>query len=98
MEKAVLYFRIYAAGLPFLMFNNFASGVLRATGDTFRPMIYSIVGGVVNVVLNALFIIVVGWDVQGVALATVISQVEVPTTLTSVPSPTPAPTAPSMPP
>ena len=74
MKKAVLYFRIYAAGLPFLMFNNFASGVLRATGDTFRPMVYSLIGGVLNVGLNAVFIIAIGWDVQGVALATVISQ------------------------
>ena len=74
IDKAIVYFRIYSAGIPLLMFNNFASGLLRATGDTFRPMIYSLIGGLVNVALNAVFIIWVGWDVQGVSLATVISQ------------------------
>jgi Na+-driven multidrug efflux pump len=66
--------RIYFAGMPFLMVYNFGSAILRANGDTQRPLAYLTVAGVVNVLLNLFFVIVMGMDVAGVALATTLSQ------------------------
>ena len=74
IDKATLYMRIYFAGMPFLLVYNFGSSVLRALGDTKRPLIYLAVAGVINVVLNMYFVICLHWDVAGVACATVISQ------------------------
>ncbi len=71
---SVLYMRIYFAGMPFMMVYNFGSSVLRAVGDTRRPLYYLLAAGVVNVLLNLLFVIVFSMGVAGVALATVISQ------------------------
>jgi len=71
---SVLYMRIYFAGMPFMMAYNFGSAVLRAVGDTKRPLYYLLIAGVVNVVLNLIFVIVFSMGVAGVATATVISQ------------------------
>ncbi|MBQ8813133.1 MAG: MATE family efflux transporter [Lachnospiraceae bacterium] len=73
-DLAVLYMRIYFLGMTATMLYNFVSAILRAVGDTKRPMYYLTFAGVVNVVLNLFFVIVLHMDVAGVALATVISQ------------------------
>ena len=74
IDLAALYVKIYFAGMPFNMVYNFGSAVLRAVGDTRRPMIILIISGAVNVVLNLIFVIVFHLDVAGVALATIIAQ------------------------
>ncbi|MCM1540122.1 MAG: MATE family efflux transporter [Blautia sp.] len=74
IDHSVLYMRIYFAGMPFMMAYNFGSAVLRAVGDTRRPLYYLMVAGVVNVVLNLIFVIYFSMGVAGVATATVISQ------------------------
>ena len=75
MELAVVYFRIYFVGTPFIMLYNFGSAVLRSKGDSKRPLIALAVGGVVNVILNVIFVVGFRMSVTGVALATVISNV-----------------------
>lgn len=72
--KSLLYIRIYFLGMPFMTFYNFGASTLRAVGDTKRPLYFLAVSGVVNVVLNAVLVIVFGMDVAGVAIATVVSQ------------------------
>lgn len=74
IQHSVLYMRIYFAGMPFMMVYNFGSAVLRAVGDTKRPLYYLLIAGVVNVVLNLIFVIVFSMGVAGVATATVVSQ------------------------
>ena len=75
IDGAALYVRIYFLGMPANMLYNFGAGVLRAVGDTKRPMYYLIVAGMINVLLNLLLVIVFHLDVAGVAIATVASQV-----------------------
>lgn len=72
--QSVLYMRIYFAGMPFMMAYNFGSAVLRAVGDTKRPLYYLLIAGIVNVILNLIFVIYFSMHVAGVATATVISQ------------------------
>ena len=72
---ARLYLRIYFLGMPASMVYNFGSALLRAVGDTRRPMYYLSAAGVINVILNLIFVISFKMDVAGVAAATVISQV-----------------------
>jgi putative MATE family efflux protein len=74
LDQATLYLQIYFLGMPIIMLYNFSASILRAVGDTFRPFIYLIIGGVVNVGLNIFFITVLNMDVAGVAIATVASQ------------------------
>lgn len=74
LGMSVLYLRIYFAGMPVMMAYNFGSAILRAVGDTKRPLYYLLTAGVVNVCLNLIFVIVFNMSVAGVALATVISQ------------------------
>ena len=74
LPLAALYLRIYFIGMLPNMLYNFGSAILRAVGDTKRPMYYLMLAGIVNVVLNLLFVIVLKMDVAGVALATIISQ------------------------
>ncbi len=74
LEKAALYMRIYFAGLPVIGLYNYGSAILRAVGDTKRPLIFLSIAGVLNVVMNLFFVIVLKMDVDGVALATVLSQ------------------------
>ena len=74
IDLAVLYVRIIFLGMPVQMLYNFCAAILRAVGDTQRPMYYLTVAGVVNVVLNLVFVIGLHLSVAGVALATIISQ------------------------
>ena len=74
ISHSVLYMRIYFAGMPFMMVYNFGSAVLRAVGDTRRPLYYLMLAGVVNVLLNLAFVVWFSMGVAGVAAATVISQ------------------------
>lgn len=74
IAHSVLYMRIYFAGMPFMMAYNFGAAVLRAVGDTKRPLYYLLAAGVVNVILNLVFVIIFEMGVAGVAVATVISQ------------------------
>ena len=74
LGQAVLYIRIYFSGMPVILLYNFGSSILRAVGDTRRPLYYLLAAGVINIILNLLFVIGFGIGVAGVALATVISQ------------------------
>lgn len=74
-ELATLYMRIYFLGMPFNMLYNFGAAILRAVGDTRRPLIYLLIAGLANIVLNFILVAFVGLDVQGVAIATVASQI-----------------------
>ncbi|OUO94646.1 MATE family efflux transporter [Cloacibacillus sp. An23] len=71
---ATLYLVIYFFGMTPMMIYNFGSAVLRASGDTRRPLVYLSIAGMINVVLNLFFVIYLHLDVAGVAIATVISQ------------------------
>ena len=75
LPLASLYLKIYFLGMPASMVYNFGSAILRAVGDTRRPMYYLTIAGVINVILNLVFVINLKMDVAGVATATVISQV-----------------------
>jgi putative MATE family efflux protein len=72
-SMAVQYMRIYLAGMPVIVLYNFLSAVFRSAGDTEDPLLALIVSGGINVILNIFFVAGVGMDVDGVALATVIS-------------------------
>ena len=74
LPLATSYMRVYFLGMPVNLLYNFGAAILRAVGDTRRPLTYLTVAGVVNVLLNLLFVIVFGMGVSGVALATIISQ------------------------
>lgn len=74
LDLASVYLRIYFIGMPATMIYNFGSALLRAVGDTKRPLYYLLCAGVVNVILNLVFVIIFKMDVAGVALATVISE------------------------
>lgn len=71
---ATVYLRIYFCGMPANMLYNFGAAILRAQGDTRRPLYFLSIAGVTNVALNLLFVIVLEMSVAGVALATIISQ------------------------
>jgi putative MATE family efflux protein len=75
IDNAMLYLRIYSLGFPAMMVYNFGSAVLRSIGDTRRPFYCLMVGGLVNVVLNLIFVIVFGMGVEGVAIATDVANV-----------------------
>ena len=71
---AAVYLRIYFCGMPGNMLYNFGAAILRAQGDTKRPLYFLTAAGIINVILNLVFVIVFHMDVAGVALATIISQ------------------------
>ena len=73
LPLSALYMRIYFAAMPFVMLYNFGAAILRAVGDTRRPLYYLLFAGVVNVVLNLYFVVACDLGVAGVALATAIS-------------------------
>ena len=73
MSGASLYFRLYFIGTPIMMVYNFCAALLRSTGDSKRPMLYSITGGVVKLLCTLLFVGVLKWQIVGVALATIVS-------------------------
>lgn len=74
LDQAALYMRIYFIGMPASMLYNFGAAILRAVGDTRRPLYYLTIAGIVNVLFNLLFVIVFHMGVAGVAIATAISQ------------------------
>ena len=75
IDQSSLYMKIYFLGMPFMMLYNFGAAILRSIGDTKRPLYFLTIAGVVNVVLNLVFVILFNMSVAGVAIATVISQV-----------------------
>lgn len=74
LNLATIYLRIYFIGMPAMMIYNFGSAILRAVGDTKRPLYFLFGAGVINVVLNLILVIAFDMGVAGVAIATVISQ------------------------
>ncbi len=74
IDGAVLYLRIYSLGMPALAIYNYGNAVLNAVGDTKRPLYFMLSAGVLNILLNLFFVIVCRMSVEGVALASVISQ------------------------
>ena len=74
LNKATLYMQIYFLGMPGFMVYNFGASILRSAGDTKRPLVVLALSGLVNVVLNVVFVAFFNMDVAGVALATIISQ------------------------
>lgn len=74
INLSVLYMRIYFAGMPAFMFYNFGAALLRAVGDTKRPLYFLTLAGIINVIFNLIFVIVFHMGVAGVALATIISE------------------------
>lgn len=70
-DMALLYFRVYIAGMPVILLYDFASAIFRSRGNTRTPLICLLVSGIINVVLNLFFVIVLKMTVNGVALATV---------------------------
>lgn len=73
VDMAVLYFRIYVAGLPVILLYNFEAAIFRGVGNTKTPFLALVISGVVNVGMNLLFVVVLHRTVDGVAMATVIS-------------------------
>lgn len=73
LEQATLYFRMYFAGTPLLMLYNFCAAIMRANGDSRRPMLYLSIGGAVKVSLSFLFVGYFHMGVMGVALSTIVS-------------------------
>lgn len=73
LDMAVLYLRVYLCGMPVIFLYNFEAAIFQSQGDTKTPLMCLIISGVVNVILNLFFVIVIGMTVNGVALATVIS-------------------------
>lgn len=73
LDQATTYMRVYFIGMPIIMLYNFAGAILRSVGDSLRPMIYMLVAGVFNIGLNVFFVAVCNMTVEGVAIATLIS-------------------------
>lgn len=74
IDQSSLYMKIYFIGMPFFMLYNYGAAILRAIGDTKRPLFYLIISGCINAALNMILVIVFHLGVAGVAIATVISQ------------------------
>ena len=72
--QSTLYMRIYFMGMPFFMLYNYGAAILRAVGDTKRPLFFLIISGCINAGLNLILVIGFHLDVAGVAIATIISQ------------------------
>ena len=75
LSMAVLYLRVYLIGMPVILLYNFESAIFQSQGDTRTPLYALIASGIVNVFLNLFFVLVVHMTVDGVATATVISNV-----------------------
>lgn len=73
-DKSESYLRIFFSGIPATLIYNFMSSVLRIKGDSRRPFIYLATSGIVNIVLNVVLVVLTPMDVEGVAIATVVSQ------------------------
>ncbi|MBP3691734.1 MAG: MATE family efflux transporter [Clostridia bacterium] len=74
LPKSAIYMKIYFGGIIFSLVYNFGAAILRAVGDTKSPFVFLTIGGVANVILNVIFVTAFGMDVEGVAIATVVSQ------------------------
>ena len=74
IDQATLYMRLYFVGMPATMIYNFGAAILRAVGDTRRPLYFLLFAGVFNVGCDVLFIVAFDWGVAGAAAATVIAQ------------------------
>ncbi|MGN1093700.1 MAG: MATE family efflux transporter [Candidatus Neoclostridium sp.] len=74
LNDAATYLEIFFLGCPFIMVYNFGASMMRATGDTKRPLIYLTAAGVLNVIINLIAVVIFNMGVAGVAIATVISQ------------------------
>ena len=74
IDKSEIYLRAYVCGLPVMLLYNFAASQLRAFGDTKHPMYYLMISGLINVILNVIFVVAFHLDTLGVGLATVLSQ------------------------
>lgn len=74
LPKATIYFKIYFLGVPVIMFYNFCASILRAIGDTKKPMYFIILAGFLKVVFTIVLLMISDMDVEGVAIATIISQ------------------------
>jgi putative MATE family efflux protein len=74
VDRADGYIRIIFAGIPLIFLYNMVSGIIRALGDSRTPVYFLVLSSFLNIALDLIFILVCGWDVQGAALATVISQ------------------------
>lgn len=74
IDMSATYLKIYFIGMPVMMVYNFCAAILRAAGETVKPLVYLTIGGVVNVILNVFFVLVLNKNVEGVAIATVVSQ------------------------
>lgn len=74
IDLATIYLQIFFVGMPFNLLYNFGSSILRASGDTKRPLYFLLISGLFNVGANLLFVIVFNMSTDGVALATIISQ------------------------
>lgn len=72
--QSALYMRIYFMGMPFFMLYNYGAAILRAIGDTKRPLIFLIISGIANAALNMILVILFHMGVAGVAIGTIISQ------------------------
>ena len=73
LKDATLYFKIYFYGIPIAMLYNFCAAILRATGDTRRPMYYLLIGGAIKVIFTVIFVSQFNMTVEGVAFATIIA-------------------------
>ena len=74
IDQSVLYMRIYFLGMPFFMLYNYGAAILRAVGDTKRPLFFLVISGMTNAVLNLVLVIVFHMGVAGVAKGTIVSQ------------------------
>ena len=73
IDQSTLYMRIYFLGMPFFMLYNYGAAILRAVGDTKRPLIFLIISGLANAGLNMLLVVVFNMGVAGVAIGTIVS-------------------------
>ena len=74
IDQSVVYMRIYFLGMPFFMLYNYGAAILRAVGDTKRPLFFLVISGMTNAVLNLVLVIVFHMGVAGVAIGTIVSQ------------------------
>lgn len=74
IDQSTLYMRIYFLGMPFFMLYNYGAAILRAVGDTKRPLIFLIISGLANAGLNMLLVVAFNMGVAGVAIGTIVSQ------------------------
>ncbi len=75
LPKATIYFKLYCCSIPSLMLYNFSASILRAIGNTKKPMYFLILGGIIKVVFTVLLISLFDWTVEGIGIATIIANI-----------------------